>query len=446
MCIRCLHRLYAVHWSKIGVFSDIMILVRSMGLTRNTETQHLLLSLISTLLGVSEDTDKYGVVNVPDNVEQLLNDESINQLCQFVAFGHTNCAQILTSFDSGTDSVRMLTDGINTRPEGSNQVPTNSAIPQQSMANDSTCPPIWFTAPPGKIPPFSKDIQGPYRVSDLMRLMNTGDIHLHSLASASQVETNANNNFGEDSGVTEVQIDTGEWRMVGHIWQLRWQLCSDNANGKGVYGPSDVALLAIRSLSRLVDLHGSTDSTGVPYFPLPIAKRLLCNFVHSPSALVGEGGSATGMKDLGMGFNTCDSLSIISHAMLCNDARVVESAAVLLNNVMIYNDEACAKLYLTGTFFFALAYMGSNFTAIAKLLHGTHLMQHFRSGYTTASDLSDLPVWELSVLGNLIPEGILLILVNYGYERFAEIFVGNCKSPLILSPFTTDALHLLCSF
>lgn len=48
-----------------------------------------------------------------------------------------------------------------------------------------------------------------------------------------------------------------------------------------------------------------------------------------------------------------------------------------------------AKLYLTGLFHFAMAYTGTNLTAIAKLMHNTHLRQNFRdSANAVASHLS----------------------------------------------------------
>lgn len=73
MCIRCLERLYAIHSDKIGIFEDVIILIRSMALTKSTESQHRLLSLVGTLLGVSDEKEEYGSVHVPGNAEQMLN-------------------------------------------------------------------------------------------------------------------------------------------------------------------------------------------------------------------------------------------------------------------------------------------------------------------------------------------------------------------------------------
>ena len=57
------------------------------------------------------------------------------------------------------------------------------------------------------------------------------------------------------------------------VWQLRWQLCTE---GEGVYTASQISLIALRALTRLVDMHKSIDCRGVPYHPIPIAKKLLC--------------------------------------------------------------------------------------------------------------------------------------------------------------------------
>jgi hypothetical protein len=92
MCIQCFDRLYAIHAASIGAFSDMMILIRSMATTRSIETQHRLLGFLGVLLGVRiSKADDSG--SVADNAEQLLNTESIGQLCQFVAWGHTNTSQ-----------------------------------------------------------------------------------------------------------------------------------------------------------------------------------------------------------------------------------------------------------------------------------------------------------------------------------------------------------------
>ena len=415
MCIRCLERLYAMHAVKIGPFTDVMILVRSMASTKSIETQHRLLELLATLLGVSREENNEKRIDVPENAEQLLNIESIGQLCQFVAWGHTSgdrAGNILTRvLDSNAGDRSMITDGSGIGPGG------NESSEQLKRARDASCPPVWFIASTSRIPPPSESIRGPFRVSDLLSMMEEGDLSPFDLVTASHVEEY---DFDADSdAVREANIDTGKWKRLNEVWQLRWQLCTDGSSS-GIYTPSDVSLLAVKALARLVDLHRSLDSRGVPYFPIPAAKRILCGFSRNVSDRSDAGAAP---------------LSIISQALLCNDSRVVDQAAQLLYKLTLYNDEALSKFYLTGSFFFALAYTGSNFKAIAKLLHAAHLKQHFRSGFAAAADESELPMKERSVLGHLLPEGLLFILVNYGFDRFAEVFVGNADTPEVIWTF-----------
>jgi hypothetical protein len=47
---------------------------------------------------------------------------------------------------------------------------------------------------------------------------------------------------------------------------------------------------------------------------------------------------------------------------------LVAGAAKLLSIILTHNSAALAKLYQTGLFFFALAYLGSNLTEVAALL------------------------------------------------------------------------------
>ena len=429
MCVRCLDRLYVIHWSKIGAISDIMILIRTMSQTKSIETQHRLLSLVATLLGVSEDQEKYGSVTVPDNAEQLLNGESINLLCQFVAWGHTNSLQVanlMTSAVGKASEAKMLTDGTATRA-GAMGGTSPASFRTRDNALESSSPAVWFVAPAGKTPPPSKSIRGPFRVSQLVELVERKELHAQSLVTSLHTE-DYDDDKGIDSSIDEAQLDTGKWCILQEVWQLRWQLFNDGSSS-GVYGPADLALMSLRSLSRLVDLHQSVDPRGIPYFPVPIAKRLLCGMAKDSSISNGSGSGDSGSVRMQ------DSLSVISQALLCNDHRVVETAAALLQSLMTHNDEGCSKLYLSGIFFFACMYTGSNFTALAKLLHDCHLKQAFRSGYLATATVNELPVEDRSILCNLLPEGLILTLVNSGYERFSDVFIGSFDTPEVIWSF-----------
>lgn len=217
MCIRCLERLYAIHASKIGPFSDAMILVRSMASTRSIETQHRLLGLLATILGVSrtDDGDEKESINIPENAEQFLNSESIEQLCQFVAWGHTNGVQVGNLLTTVLKSnQKMITDGTGSSPEGEGG--TSSWDQSSSDAPDASCPPVWFVARTGRIPPPEESIRGPFRVSELSKMMQDGDLSPFDLVTATHVE---NYDIEDDAsytngGLKESHIDTGKWKRV----------------------------------------------------------------------------------------------------------------------------------------------------------------------------------------------------------------------------------------
>jgi hypothetical protein len=222
MCIRCLERLYAIHACKIGSFSDAMILVRSMASTKSIETQHRLLGLLATILGVSRDEDDYDdddeAVNIPDNAEQLLNSESIEQLCQFVAWGHTNGVQAGNLLSTVLRSQRMMiTDGTNSGPGGDSAGDeTEEQKSPEDASPDASCPPVWFVARTGRIPPPPESIRGPFRVSELSKMMQEGDLSPFDLVTVTHVEDYDADEEGADNngGLKETQIDTGKWKRV----------------------------------------------------------------------------------------------------------------------------------------------------------------------------------------------------------------------------------------
>ncbi len=420
MCIQCLERLYAVHGVEIGAFPDVMILIRSMASTRNIETQHRLLGLLATILGARQDAvGTQDRVDVPENAEQLLNVESIEQLCQFVAWGHTNGVQVgnlmTTLLQNSQPKTALLTDGSQTHAGGYSNSASNK--PPSSVHNRG-CPPVWFVATTHKIPPPQDTVRGPFQISELQSMIESGEISPFTLVTSTHVESYEEDGVENDESM---QIDTGKWKRLDEIWQLRWQLCTDG-NDTGIYSSSEVAKRAIVSLSRLVDLHRSLDSRGLPYYPIPIAKRIICGLSKDPFS--SSGGETA---DKRMSF-----LSIVAQSILCNDPDVVDQAADLLFRLTEYNEEATSKLYLTGVYFFMACYTGSNFLALAKLIHSTHLKQHFRSGYAAAAENDELSTRDRSVLGTLLPEGILNILVNYGIERFNETFVGYSDNPEVI--------------
>jgi len=404
MCIRCLERLYSIHAAKIGPFADVTILLRYMRTTSNVETRHRLLSLVAVVMG--NNYEKYEAINVRENLEQLLDAESIYHFCQLAAECH------LDGSTSAVASVLQHSGAKLNLLEGSDN--SSSGKPMQPMV-----PAVWYVAPTGQIPPLIDTVQGPYTIIDLKDLIAKEKVHRLSLVSALHVEEY--NTEGQVAGVIrDSGIDTGKWMPLENVWQLRRQLF-DDVSASRVFSSTKVSLLALDCLTRLVLVHKSTDSRGIPFFPIPIAKRIICEGTNS--SLVS--------RDLRTGFVSDfhnDALAIICQGLL-GSAQIVDSTANLVRLLMLQNEKNCSKLYLTGVFFFACAYSGSNWRSLAELLHETHLKQHFLAGVAATGDKNDLPVRDRSILGNMIPEGLLKILVNHGADKFAEVFVGNHDTP-----------------
>lgn len=416
MCIRCLERLYAIHAAAIGPFTDVLILVRSMASTKNVETQHRLLSLLATVLGVSGDMKdmRYSIADIPENAEQLLNLSSIFLLCQFVAWGHTNVDQyghfVARMLMAPRNEVAMLTEDT-----AVGRVSTGITS-RENATETSLYPPVWFIACTGRIPPPQESIKGPFQVSDLRRMMVDGDLTPYDLVTTSHVEEYDTDVLDRAGSFKEADVDTGKWKRLNQVWQLRWQLCSDKS-ASVVFSPTDVAVLALKALVRLVDLHRCLDSRGCPYVPIPTAKRILCGSGRDPNS-TSESTNAT-----------VRPLQIVCQALLCNDSKIVEQTALLVSKLCQHNEHAVSKLYLTGMFYFSFCYSGSDFQLLAKLIYSTHLSQHFKSGFAATADERELPLKDRSILGHMLPEGLLFVLTNYGPDRFAEVFVGNADTP-----------------
>ena len=407
MCIRCMQRLYAIHWSDIGPVPDLTILIHSMAKTKSVETQHRLLELAAVLLGVSLSRQSGSEADVPDNAEQMLNSESIGQLCQFAAWGHNTGEKVeslLSRTVASLNQNKMISAGQNSLKEPSSMTLSSDAV---------SAPSVWFVTSSSKIPPPAESIRGPFTISDLQRLVLEKELTPFDLVTASHVEDYDDTT---DDHVEERHIDTGKWKRLNEVWQLRWFLCMDDADGEGVLSPSEVALLSLRALTRLVELHKSIDSSGTPYVPIPTAKRILSGRDKDISAVAHAG---------------ANPLSILSQSLLCSDARVVETGANLLYKLLLHNESTLSKLYRSGIFFFALSYTGSNFSVIARLIEYTHLCQHFQSGFkATAGD--ENPMRDRSFLGSMVPEGLIHVLVNYGFKKFSQIFTGEADTPEVI--------------
>lgn len=128
--------------------------------------------------------------------------------------------------------------------------------------------------------------------------------------------------------------------------------------------------------------------------------------------------------------------------MLSGEPSIVEGAAALLKAVVTRNPKAMIRLYSTGTFYFALAYPGSNLLSIAQLFAVTHVHQAFHGGEEAALS-SSLPLAKRSVLGGLLPESLLYVLERSGPAAFAAAMVSDSDTPEIIWTHKMRAENLI---
>jgi hypothetical protein len=76
---------------------------------------------------------------------------------------------------------------------------------------------------------------------------------------------------------------------------------------------------------------------------------------------------------------------------------------------------------------FSRALLITGFRRLSALLHATY----FQQDYHICSDkkLPDTFSKENSILVDILPDGLLKVLINHGPENFAEAFVGNVDTP-----------------
>lgn len=110
--------------------------------------------------------------------------------------------------------------------------------------------------------------------------------------------------------------------------------------GPRLLSPFEAAGAALSVLRQLAALQPAADARGAPLQPPPRAHV----------ALAGP-----------------DCLPHIAQVMLTNEPPLVAAAAALLESILAGSDEAVSRLYLTGAFFFGLAYVSVCFVFSSSL-------------------------------------------------------------------------------
>ncbi|CAM9306350.1 unnamed protein product [Chrysoparadoxa australica] len=174
------------------------------------------------------------------------------------------------------------------------------------------------------------------------------------------------------------------------------------STGRSAGTPAQVAAMSLEILLCMATVHTPLDARGIPYWPVPRGKRVL---------------------------SKRDVLEVLATLLLANNQMVVDRAAELLRVLCEHNPQACERLYTTGAFYFACKCTSNSFTALARLLAATHLSQSHLLG---ATNISKLPLRERSVLGAMLPEAMIMVLENYGPEKFAQVFTGEFDTPEVI--------------
>ncbi|XP_073044078.1 dnaJ homolog subfamily C GRV2-like isoform X2 [Primulina eburnea] len=191
-----------------------------------------------------------------------------------------------------------------------------------------------------------------------------------------------------------------DWKRLRDIRELRWAM----ATRVPVLTAIQVGQVALSILQSMVAAHSDIDDAGEIVTPTPRVKRIL----SSPRCL-----------------------PHIAQALLSGEPTIVEASATLLKDIVTRNPKAMIRLYSTGTFYFALAYPGSNLLSIAQLFSVTHIHQAFHGGEEAAVS-SSLVLAKRSVLGGLLPESLLYVLDRSGPVAFAAAMVSDSDTPEII--------------
>ncbi|KRX78176.1 DnaJ -like protein subfamily C member 13 [Trichinella sp. T6] len=186
-----------------------------------------------------------------------------------------------------------------------------------------------------------------------------------------------------------------EWKPLENVAQFRWTLV---ASGTAQMNETKLAVKILDILLRMIDYFPSRDLEGCIIRPPSKVKQILAS-------------------------SSC--LPHIVQLFLTFDPDIVARTAKLLK-ALIQDSPVISKLYLTGLYYFALMYSGSNIMPIAELFHCSHKMQAFcsvKNGDTVA---------KRSILYSLLPEAAIFCLENYGAEKYAEIFLSEFDNPEVI--------------
>ncbi|KAK8790027.1 hypothetical protein WA158_006807 [Blastocystis sp. Blastoise] len=455
LCVRAMVHIYEQNMTDIGSFYEILHLLKLIDTTSNLTYRDHLLVLVKTLCAN------------PDNIDILLRESSttFDLLIDLLTLAHTASAEQLHLSSllqaSLTQNTLLLTSGpankgkrtrktkakkteegeeVEIEVETTPVTPVTPLSPMDDMNMSSFAMPM-DTTPSTTTTTATPIISSPMDTAMPLNPMDT-TMPLNPMDTAmplNPMDNNPNNDISEEpkdenevcvwwyllgheklekgpvslsklqtllkrniiSPDTLVKSDQTKYTPIKDIRQLRWQLLME---GQSYLTPIAIAMNVLDIINFFITRHSSYAADGKTLkTPTPRAKRLL------------------GVQRY---------LGYISQLMLVDDPKLVAYAAETITSIVDENENAVSKLFLTGIYFFALGYAGSNFLSISKFLYKTHLKQNFRSNAEALS--VDVPLSKRSILGSLLPESMICTLVNHGPEEFAKIFLGNFDTPEVI--------------
>ena len=176
---------------------------------------------------------------------------------------------------------------------------------------------------------------------------------------------------------------------------------------------TDITLIGIGILTKLVECHASLDSLSRTLFcPVPSVKIDMC-VTHRHQVF-----------------------DVIVKLLGYNQSRIFERALYILQLLVYRHDAVIPHIYQTGLFYYLLRFGQDNMKQVARFLYDVHLRQDITTNYSppqlfTAPD----PLTRLclkSVLINVLPVSMIAQLVRHGPDNFAHAFLHNADNPEVV--------------
>ncbi|GIM04041.1 hypothetical protein Vretimale_8678, partial [Volvox reticuliferus] len=452
LCARAMAAVYHAHAGTIGPTDGLRHLIHVLDYTLCRRLRHALLELVVALLaprcltaasgtaaGAAGAVTSPAARAVRANSYAFMEAGGLELLTDLVAYAHTGGAAVeggggSSSAAGGTAVVGGWGVNASTAAQRQQQVGAQSGLMLTSVGHDDM-PKEWYFYPRGVLPPATAALTG--RPSPSPAAAATDDLigeELPTAAAAAASATDASESgSGSDTLLGRKPDETGRagpytrdevrqlvsrgsvdmatlcWATgmqrpepLGSIRELRWML----ARGPGRFSPYAAAELALQLLRRLVELQPAVDEEeGLVLQPLPRAYRVLAGPRCLPH---------------------------LCQAILTFHPSIVSATCAILDTLLTPHPDALARLHLTGVFYFALAYPGSDLTAPARLLHRTHLAQDFAGLTGGAAAAAGLPLRQRSYLGHVLPESLLYVLETRGSAAFAAALCGDHDNPELI--------------